>query len=166
MLPEITLDHTPADTEWDTYVMSHPRATFFHLTGWQRVVAKTFAYHSFSCAVRCNGHITGVLPLFLVRHLPFGHALVSAPLAVYGGICADDGGSRDALLAYAQGLARQLQVHYLELRQLEPVQDLPVKDLYVTFRREIDSDPVKNMAEIPRKQRRMVRQGDKHGLRV
>ncbi len=146
MPPEITLDRTPADAEWDTYVMRHPRATFFHLTGWQHVVEKTFAYRSFSCATRCNGHITGVLPLFLVRHLPFGYALESAPLAVYGGICADDIGSRDVLLSYAQSLARQLQVHYLELRQLEPVQDLPVKELYVTFRKAIDRDPAKNMA--------------------
>src|SRR5262245_10599192 len=102
LLPEITLDRTPVDAEWDTYVMRHPQATFFHLTGWQHVVEKTFAYRSFSCAARCHGQITGVLPLFLVRHLPFGYALVSVPLAVYGGICADDVGSRDVLLSYAQ----------------------------------------------------------------
>jgi len=95
-----------------------------------------------------------------------GYALVSAPLAVYGGICADDIGSRDVLLSYAQSLARQLQVHSLELRQLEPGQDLPVKELYIIFRKEIDSDPAKNMAAIPRKQRRMVRQGDKYSLHV
>jgi len=166
ILPEITLDRTPADAEWDTYVMRHPQATFFHLTGWQHVVEKTFAYRSFSCAARCHGQITGVLPLFLVRHLPFGYALVSVPLAVYGGICADDVGSRDVLLSYAQSLARQLQVHYLELRQLEPVRDLPVKELYVTFRKAIDSNPAKNMAAIPRKRRRMVRQGDKYSLRA
>jgi hypothetical protein len=94
---EMHIDHTPAPDEWDAYVMHHTSATFFHLTGWQRVVEKTFAYRSFSCAAQRNGRITGVLPLFLVRHLPFGHALVSAPLAVYGGICADDTGSRDVL---------------------------------------------------------------------
>jgi FemAB-related protein (PEP-CTERM system-associated) len=163
---DIHIDHDPAADEWDAYVMHHTPATFFHLTGWQRVVEKTFAYRSFSCAARCNGRITGVLPLFLVRQLPFGHALVSAPLAVYGGLCADDIGSRDALLHHAKALAQQLQVRYLELRQTEPLQDLPQKDLYVTFRRAIDSDPEKNMAAIPRKQRRMIRQGDKYGLRA
>jgi len=156
---EIHIDPTPAAAEWDAYVMHHMPATFFHLTGWQRVVEKTFAYRSFSCAARYKGRITGVLPLFLVRHLPFGHALVSAPLAVYGGICADDTGARDVLLHYAQTLAQQLQVRYLELRQTEPVEDLPQKELYVTFRRAIDADPEKNMAAIPRKQRRMIRQG-------
>jgi len=64
--------------------------------------------------------------------LPFGHALVSAPLAVYGGICADDPDSRNVLLHHAQALAQQLQVRYLELRQMEPLQDLPQKDLYRT----------------------------------
>src|SRR4030095_1561140 len=56
--------------------------------------------------------------------------------------------------------------HYLELRQLEPVRDLPVKQLYVTFRKAIDGDPAKNMAALPRQQPRMVRQGDKHSLRA
>lgn len=165
MMPsEIALDHSPAAAEWDAYVMRHPHATCFHLTGWQRVIEATFAYRSFSCAVRCNGCITGILPLFLVRCLPFGRAFVSTPLAVYGGLCADDAESRDALLYHAQSLAQEWRVRYVELRQQEPVRGLPVKELYVTFRKEIDRDPEKNMAAIPRKQRRMIRQGDKHGL--
>ncbi len=57
-----------------------------------------------------------------------------------------------------------MKVRFLELRHETPFGDLPVKDLYVTFRRPIFPDEEKNLAAIPRKQRRMVRQGDKHGL--
>ena len=39
------------------------------------------------------------------------------------------------------------------------------KDLYVTFLADIDPSPEVNLARIPRKQRRMVRQGEKHGLK-
>jgi len=41
----------------------------------------------------------------------------------------------------------------------------PCKDLYVTFRKEIDPDAEKNMLAIPRKQRAMVRKGIKEELR-
>lgn len=166
MSPEITVDSIASAVEWDTYVWRHPQATFFHSTGWQRILEKTFAYRSFSCVARCRGVITGILPLFLVRHLPFGYSLVSTPFAVYGGLCADDQASRDALLYHAQTLAQHMRVRYLELRQVESLPRLPIKNLYVTFKKEIDGDPEKNLVAIPRKQRRMVRQGEKHGLRA
>jgi FemAB-related protein (PEP-CTERM system-associated) len=43
--------------------------------------------------------------------------------------------------------------------------DLPTKSLYVTFSRAISSSEEENLNAIPRKQRRMTRQGVKHGLR-
>jgi FemAB-related protein (PEP-CTERM system-associated) len=44
------------------------------------------------------------------------------------------------------------------------VPDLPVKDLYVTFRRPIHETDDENMAAIPRNQRRSIRVAMKHGL--
>src|SRR5262249_33388665 len=116
------------------------------------------------CVARRDGRISGVLPLFLVRNLPFGQSLVSMPWGVYGGICADDDETHSTLLNHAKTLAHRMGVLYLELRNQAPWSDLPATDLYVTFRKEIASDLEKNMAAIPRKQRRMIRQGDKYGL--
>jgi FemAB-related protein (PEP-CTERM system-associated) len=165
MPPEIKIEHfSSAEKTWDEYVLRHPRATFFHLMGWQRVLEQTFPYRVFSCVALRDERISGVLPLSLVRNLPFGQSLVSMPWGVYGGICADDDETQSALLNYAKTLAQRLGVRYLELRNQAPCCDLPATDLYVTFRKEIASDPETNMAAIPRKQRRMIRQGDKYGL--
>jgi FemAB-related protein (PEP-CTERM system-associated) len=165
MPSEIKIEHfSSAEKTWDEYVLRHPQATFFHLMGWQRVLEQTFPYRAFSCVALRDGRISGVLPLFLVRNLPFGQSLVSMPWGVYGGICADDDETQSALLNYAKTLAQRLVVRYLELRNQAPCCDLPATDLYVTFRKEIASDPETNMAAIPRKQRRMIRHGDKHGL--
>jgi hypothetical protein len=165
MASEIQIQYGPcADSTWDEYVKSHPRASFFHLKGWLRVLEKTFSYESFSCLAKVDGRITGVLPLFRVRILPFGHSLVSLPFAVYGGICADDVRASEALLGHAQILAGHMGVRYVEFRNQETIGDLPVKNLYVTFRKEILSDPEKNLDLIPRKQRRMIRQGEKCNL--
>jgi FemAB-related protein (PEP-CTERM system-associated) len=165
MPPTITIETSSAvEKTWNEYVLRHPQATFFHLMGWWRVLERTFPYRSVSCVAWQDGHISGLLPLFLVRHLPFGYSLVSLPLAVYGGVCADDTETELALLRYAQALANQMKVHYLELRNRTLCDGLPAKHLYATFRREIHNDVEKNLAAIPRKQRRMIRQGDKHGL--
>jgi FemAB-related protein (PEP-CTERM system-associated) len=91
--------------------------------------------------------------------------LLSVPFGVYGGVCADDPEAAGALLDYAKRLADELGVRYLELRHREPVGGLLVKEhRYVTFGRAIHRDPEQNLNDIPRKQRRMIRQGEKHEL--
>lgn len=161
---EIQTKEAIKDAVWDEYVLTHPRATFFHLSGWQRILEETFSYRSFSFAATREGRVTGVFPLFLAPSLPFGRLLISMPLAVYGGVCADDEATESALLSHAKGMADQMGVRYLEIRNQSPLEGMPVKDLYVTFRKEIFSDPEKNMAAVPRKQRRMIRQGEKYEL--
>jgi FemAB-related protein (PEP-CTERM system-associated) len=157
--------HDTMQEAWDQYVRSAPRATFFHSTGWKRVIERTFGHQAFYFLAEEGGRIIGILPLFYVKSLLFGRALISVPFGVYGGIVADDQTIEEALLEVAEALARQLRVRYLELRHLEKNGlSLPTKDLYATFRREIYDGVDQNLAAIPRKQRRMIRQGIKSGL--
>ncbi len=157
----------PADAaRWDAYVFAHPEATFFHRAGWERVVREALGHRThFLYAEDKNGAVTGVLPLAEVRSLLFGHALVSLPCCVYGGLLADGDAARRALDEAAQALAAGLGVDHLEYRHRTPVHpEWAGKDLYCTFRKPLASDPEANFQAIPRKQRRMVRQGIKAGL--
>src|SRR5262249_31426984 len=96
----------------------------------------------------------------------FGHTLVSLPFCVYGGVAAESERARRALDESAAALAEELRVDHLEYRSLAPRHsDWARNDLYVTFRKPIDPDVEKNMLEIPRKQRAMVRKGIKAGLK-
>lgn len=165
MSADITITDSENRTDaWDRFVLGNAGGTFFHLSGWGRVLEKTFSYVPLSCMALQGGQVVGVLPLFLVKNMPAGRSLVSTPFGVYGGICADDEGVERTLLEHAQTLARELEVKYLELRHVKPVADLPAKDLYVTFRKEISPTEDENMEAIPRKQRRMIRQGEKFDL--
>jgi FemAB-related protein (PEP-CTERM system-associated) len=150
---------------WDRYVLGHPDATFFHLWGWRCVVERTFGYRPIYLAAGDRDGVRGALPLFEVRNLLFGRSLVSVPFAVLGGVCADDPETAGALLRAAVLEAEMRKVRYLELRNARPVGGRFVrKDLYVTFERPIDRDPDRNMAAIPRNQRRSIRIGQKAGL--
>lgn len=152
------------DPRWDAYVGSRAHTTFFHFAGWQRVLTRTFPYRPHHFVALRDGRVTGVLPLYLVRGFPSGHSLMSTPLAVYGGIAADDPESAGALLGEAQALGRRLGVRYLELRDGARFASLREKDLYVTFKKAIEADPEVNMARIPKNQRRSIRIAQKHGL--
>ncbi|MCS6787267.1 MAG: FemAB family PEP-CTERM system-associated protein [Thiobacillaceae bacterium] len=151
---------------WDAFVEHTPEATFFHRYGWRSVIEEVFAHRTHYLLAERDGRVVGILPLAEVKSRLFGHALISTPFCVYGGIVAIDEAARAALDARAQALAGELGVGHLEYRDRDtPAHaDWPGTDLYVTFRKAIDPDVEKNLLAIPRKQRAMVRKGIKNGL--
>lgn len=152
-------------SRWDNYVEQAAEATFFHLSGWKDVLERAFGHRTHYLYTGDEGQISGILPLVHVHSRLFGNALISIPFGVYGGIVAGTEQAHSALQDAACLLATELNVDYLEMRNLQPVNpDWPAKSLYVTFRKEIDADPEKNFLSIPRKQRAMVRKGISAGL--
>ncbi|HKW94411.1 MAG TPA: FemAB family XrtA/PEP-CTERM system-associated protein [Methylomirabilota bacterium] len=153
--------------DWDAFVRSTTGGSPFHLIAWKRAVESTFRHRAhYLMAVR-GGGLEGVLPLFEVRGLLGGLGLVSVPYGVYGGICARTTGARAALVEAARDLGRRIGAGYVELRHRSGQElELPTKRLYVTFSRPLSASDDENLNAIPRKQRRMTRQGVKHGLRA
>lgn len=150
---------------WDQFVLACPQATFFHRSAWQGVIEDVFRHRTHYLYAQRDGQVCGVLPLAQVKSLLFGHALVSLPFAVYGGVVAEDEAVALALEEQAQALARRLGVDHLELRQLQRQHaGWPCQDLYVTFRKPLLPDEDANLLAVPRKQRAMVRKGIKNGL--
>ena len=153
---------------WDEFVHRCPQATFFHLSAWQDILDQVFDHRTFYLYAERAGEIVAVLPLAEVRSRIFGHALISQPFCVYGGIAADVDAGTDViheLESKAEIIARALGVKHLEYRNLQlRHQDWPRQDLYVTFRKDILPDVEANMLAIPRKQRAMVRKGIKNEL--
>jgi FemAB-related protein (PEP-CTERM system-associated) len=150
---------------WDEFVNNTEQATFFHLSGWKDVIEKSFGHKTYFLYTEHEGKITGILPLVHVNSLLFGNQLVSSAFCVYGGIVASDEQAYAELDAEACRLAEQLGVDCLEMRnRVQKTPERPHKDLYVTFRKDLDADVEKNMLAIPRKQRAMVRKAIDAGL--
>ncbi len=159
-----TLDNSSV-TEWDGFVENSSLATFFHKAGWKEVIEKAFGHKTYFLYVEKQGKITGILPLVHVKSMLFGNSLSSCAFCVYGGVVADDEESYAELDKKACELAAELGVDYLEMRnRTQTTPDRPYKELYVTFRKELDEDEEKNMLAIPRKQRAVIRKGIKAGL--
>ena len=151
---------------WDDYVRSSASGTLFHLSSWTNTVRRVLGRQCFPLVARRGNRITGVFPISWVRSRIFGDSLVSLPLAVYGGICADDRGSHDALLDAAGALARRLGVQHLEMRNRAEAfpTSLPGRDLYVTFTQDLTPGPDKLLQAMPRDTRYAIRKSMKAGL--
>lgn len=158
--------YTSEDAQrWDAFVQAAERATFFHRAAWCDLIAHEFGHRTHNLYAEHGGAVTGILPLVEIRSRLFGHALISTPFCVYGGVVAADRDSEASLIKAASDLADELRVDYLELRNREPAAtEWPVKDLYVGFRKPISQDHDANLKAIPRKQRAMVRKGIAAGL--
>ena len=152
---------------WDAFVLGRAEATFFHLSGWKRVIERAFGHQTHYLVCERAGVVTGVLPLTHVRSPLFGSSLVANAFAVEGGPVAADRESLCALEAEAARLMDALQVPVLELRGASPSRaDWPSRsDLYTSFRKALDPSVECNMKAVPRKQRAMIRKGIQNGLR-
>lgn len=156
--------------EWDEFVRRAPRGTICHLSGWARVVERTWGYRPYHLYARRGGTIAGILPLFHVPSRWFGCMLVSTPVGIYGGALAEDPSVGRALIGEAKRLASDLGVEYLELREPSESEEaagdpeLRLKSLYVTFGRSLPSDGDELLRSYPGSVRNMVRRGMKHGL--
>lgn len=151
--------------QWDNFVKENTETTFFHQAGWQEVIEKAFGHKTYFLYTETNGNITGILPLVHINSLFFGNTLVSIAPCVYGGIVACDEHSYEELDKESIRLAEKLGVDCLEMRnRTQKNPERPYKELYVSFRKELDADVEKNFLAIPRKQRAMVRKGIDAGL--
>ena len=159
--PTLHLMQPQDAARWDAFVRACPSATFFHLSGWQRVIEQSFGIKTWFYFVEQDGQILGVLPLAEIKSRLFGHSLGAMPFCVYGGVAAIDDSARVLLDGAADALARQLGVGHLEYRAMERAHPHDpswlTKELYVTFRKEISAVDDENLNAIPRKQRAMVR---------
>lgn len=153
-------------TRWDQFVEKCKLGTFFHLSGWKRVIEKVYKHNGHYLYAEKDGEIVGVLPLVEQKSILFGHALISTPFCVYGGVASDDEEVMLFLEQQAIEKAHSLGVDYLELRY--PFErnnpKLIEKCAHSSFGCEIAEDDEKILAGIKKKQRAVVRHSLKNEL--
>ena len=154
------------DARWDSYVREHPDGSFFHLSGWRRVVEETFGHEPLFLVCEQGRSWAGVLPVFGVKSWFIGRQLISAPYGVYGGVLARDEEAQQLLIDAACQHGRRVKSGYLELRHFQKRPgDRTGYDLYVTFRKELPETAEEVMPAIPKKARAEVRRAmNKFGM--
>ncbi|MGZ9067692.1 MAG: FemAB family XrtA/PEP-CTERM system-associated protein, partial [Burkholderiales bacterium] len=161
------LDDDACD-KWDAFVQASDTATFFHRSGWRRVMESSLGHRCPYLMAEADGEVRGVLPLVHLNGRIFGKALISTGFLVLGGPAAADAAARDALDRAALDLANTLGVDYLEYRLQSPMHEGWELNsaLYFLFRKEMAPDADANLKAIPRKQRAVVRKGLANGLQA
>ena len=149
------------DARWDAWVRRHPQGTFFHLTGWRRVVEETFGHEPHYLVAEQGRSWLGVLPLMYTRSPLVGNQIVSVPYGVYGGVLSTNDLVNEQLFIAARQIGDACKAKRIELRHLEARVGArgssEQRDLYVTFRRDLPAKVEDVMPSIPKKARAEVR---------
>ncbi|ETX01910.1 MAG: hypothetical protein ETSY1_05515 [Candidatus Entotheonella factor] len=160
-------DHTEvACKQWDAYVLQHPQAQHYHLSGWAQVIERAYGHRSVSLVAEDGeGEIKGVLPLIEMRRWVLGHVAASMPFLDYGGMCADEVSVRQGLLDAALAHCAQAGIKTLDLRHYTPSGlDLQPFDQKVTLVLPLLDEAGHLWKGLNAKVRNQVRKAEKSGL--
>ena len=164
---QIEVCEPPAVGEWNAYVAQHPDASFYHRFEWHSLNCEQLGNEPHFLVARRDGCIAGILPLSLVASPWFGRILCSMPYVNYGGPCADDAETEDALTRRAVELTGELGARHLELRTLRRSGvELPVSMRKVSLTLALDRDPDVLFKGFSSKHRTNIRRAEKNGLTV
>jgi len=155
-------------SEWDEYVLKHPKATVYHMSAWGRAVSASMGHKCYYIYVKDKGDICALVPLIYIKSKLFGNSLISVAFATNGGPIFNNSVALNILDGECRRLAEDLNVDYLECRNMEGIHDdWPTKhETYSTFRKTLSADNEENMKAIPRKQRAMVRKAINFDLKA
>ncbi|MFT5288447.1 MAG: FemAB-related protein (PEP-CTERM system-associated) [Planctomycetota bacterium] len=157
------------DAARDEFVRSHERASFFHQSGWRRVIRRVYGHFPRDLVAFRGKRCVGVLPLMETRSLTGGRSLISVPYGVYGGPLGETQEIEVQLREMAKVLAEELKVKRLEIRnRLDPGDDgMLESSLYYTFIKDLPRDPEDVLKGMPKKARAEARKARKqHGLEL
>lgn len=150
---------------WNEFVAENPACWHYHLYGWKTVIERAYRNSCNYLAAVNGSSIRGVLPLAVVKSRFFGKSVTSLPYLDTAGVAAAAPEARSALLERAVTLARDHDVDYLELRQVEPVAgDFRVDTHKVSLTRALEPTIEELWDSLPSERRNRVRKARKAGL--
>jgi FemAB-related protein (PEP-CTERM system-associated) len=120
--------------DWDRYVRANGHATAYHLSGWSRVIEKTYGHKTYLMAAirenaenqpnrRDNLDIVGILPIVKMRDIMLSTSLISMPFCDFGGAIANDHVICRLLIENAISVAGRLGAKRIEFRNAEKTED-------------------------------------------
>jgi serine/alanine adding enzyme len=152
----------------EAFVAKSEEASLYHGYRWSSVIEDCFSHRShYLLCEEPKGTIRGILPLVHMKSRMFGNFTVSVPFFNYGGVCADDGETRNLLIGEAIRISRELGATHLELRQERPLGNgFPVRTAKVSMRRPLPPTADDLWGSFPSKLRSQIRRPQKSGMTV
>ena len=127
--------------DWDEFVQQSRGVIAWHAYHWADFLAKHCGAEFYPLAVYDGPRICGILPLYRIRTLRSGEALISIPHFVAGGIVAERPDVQQALLDRAIEISKQLKISRIALKQYKLKLSGPLSTDENYYNRELELSP-------------------------
>lgn len=150
----------------DRYIERSATTSVYHKYEWGEVIRDSFGKKTYYLVDDPGeGELGGILPLVHLKSLYFGNMMISMPYFNYGGVCADDGETRNRLVEEAARIAEDLGASHIEFRQEEPLENgFPFKSEKVSMRLRLPGSAEELWKSFPAKLRSQVKVPQKNGM--
>lgn len=109
-------EHMP---KWDAFVEKHPLGLIYHLSGWKRVLEKSFSHirgHFLAIEDDESGEIIAGIPIYTVKSWLTGNRLVSIPFATLCDPLISSLSDMEIIWPVLADLYEKIGARYIELR--------------------------------------------------
>jgi serine/alanine adding enzyme len=159
---------------WEQYLNGSSYAHHANCWQWREILSNSFQhtplYIVASSKVDNKEIVTGILPLFFVKSIFFGKALISMPYLNGGGIITDCKQTYTTLINHANVLGQEYGVKYIELRHRAPLLvnhlSMHTKQHKASMVLKLPKDPDELFNSFPSKLRSQIRRPIKEGLEI
>ncbi len=153
--------------EWDDYVLNHPQAEHYHLSGWGKVIEQAYRHETLYFGARKSAKLQGILPVVVMQGRRRRKRLVSMPFLDYGGVCVEDSDVASTLYQAVYRAFESSSLSLIDLRHRHPT-PLPLTRYgdKVTMILDLDPSAEAMWKKFPGKVRNQVRKAEKEQLQV
>lgn len=154
--------------DWDEFVQESTGVIAWHAYHWADLLAKHYGTQFYPLAVYDGPKIIGILPLYRIRTLRSGDALISIPHFVAGGVVAEKPEVQRALLDRAIEISKQLKLPKITFKQYKLKLNGPLNtdENYYNRELELSSDLDQMWHEISETNRTKVEEASKYDLKM
>lgn len=129
---KVTTIDPVVDPRWDKFVEDHPLGWLTHLSGWKRVLEKSFKHMKGHYLVILNkDNIQAALPVYEVRSWLTGNKLVSIPFATLCDPLVSEKSDMKVLLGAVKRLAKERGISRVQIRTLNSYTLIEDDSLYI-----------------------------------
>jgi hypothetical protein len=154
--------------DWDEFVRESRGVIAWHAYHWADLLAKHYGAEFLPLAVYDGPRICGILPLYRIRTLRSGEALISIPHFVAGGIAAENPDVQRALLDKVIEISKRLKISQITLKQYKLKLSGPLSTDENYYNRELEISPDINQvwSRITETNRAKVDEARKYDLKL
>lgn len=152
---------------WDDLLLTTGRATFFHTSGWARVLVESYGYNPLYFTILEDGKLSGLIPVMEVKSFLTGKRGVSLPFTDMCDPVAGTPETFDRLLKDITAYGRQAGWKHFEIRgggNFLP--NKPVSAEHLVHSLELTSDATEVSRNFKSNIRRNIRKAEKEGVTV